>query len=70
VLVIYAVKLDFFKKTLGLYRTGSKWPDVKETTKDWEAHSEKLAAAKEALRKGREPLSLPVSHTLHCKLHS
>lgn len=60
----------------GLYRTGSKWPDgyytedgqrdlrrfVKETTQDWEAHSEKLAAAREAARKGREPLSFPVSH--------
>ncbi len=61
---------------LGLCCTGSKWPDgyyteegrkdlrsfVKETIKDWEEHSEKLAAAREAARKGRELLSLPVRH--------
>ena len=52
--------------------TGSKMPDgyytdegrrdlkrfVAEATKDWEAHSQRLAAAREAARRGREPLSL------------
>ena len=37
---------------------------VAEAIKDWEAHSQRLAAAREAARKGREPLSLRVSYTL------
>ena len=31
---------------------------VAEAIKDWEAHSQRLAAAREAARRGREPLSL------------
>lgn len=59
--------------------TGAKMPDgyiaedgrqdlrrfVMETTKDWESHAQKLAAARAAPRQGREPLSLMVRHC-HC----
>ena len=33
---------------------------VTEATKDWESHAQRLAAAREAARPGREPLSLVV----------
>ena len=39
---------------------------VAEATKDWEAHSQRLAAAREAARRGREPLSLQASFSLAC----
>ena len=40
---------------------------VVDMVKDWESHSEKLAAAKAAARRGREPLSFMVwcLHDLH-----
>lgn len=37
---------------------------VAEAIKDWEAHSQRLAAAREAARRGREPLSLRASFRL------
>lgn len=58
--------------------TGSKMPDgyytdegrrdlkrfVTEAIQDWETHSQRLAAAREAARRGREPLSLGASFGL------